>query len=197
MRLAWIQLNCLQQQHALPGALQEVRSAGSQDSNREHHVALHSSATTSFLRCRCNAPLQTMVAGIPKGGLGTASYAASKSSMRSRKMQGMTTSASNSHKTGFYVTPKGPLSLKKSLPCKGTPQHLNKCPTRPPDSAGSKHGQHAHLASAARKCNPAHRSANVEMNHDVQVSQLTGVCAAPTSALSASSRKTRPPAPLC
>lgn len=59
-------------------------------------MALPSSATTSFLLCRCNALLQTMVAGIPKRGLGTASYAASKSSMRSRKLRGMTTSASNS-----------------------------------------------------------------------------------------------------
>lgn len=132
MRPAGIHLNCLQQQHALPGAWQEVRSAGSQDGNREHRMALHSSATTSFLLCRCNAPLQTMVAGTPKGGLGTASYAARQSSMRSRKMQGMTTSASNSYKTRCLVTPKGPLSLKKSLLCKGTPQHLNKCPTRPP-----------------------------------------------------------------
>ena len=72
----------------LPGALQEVHSTGSQDSNRELRMALRSSATTSFLLCRCNAPLQTMVAGIPKGGLGTASYAASKSSSAVAKGQG-------------------------------------------------------------------------------------------------------------
>ena len=66
-------------------------------------------------------------------------------------------------------------------------------PDTSPDSAGSRHGQHAHLASAARKCNPVHPSANAEMNHYVQVLQLTGVRAAPTSALSASSQKHAPP----